>query len=75
MILKLGEFAAKRRSFRNFAVSSGDFARGRVEKTPVYVDNPFLPAKKTGFCEFPAQIENEIGQKFSDYWPNFSRIH
>jgi len=37
------KYVAKRR----FALSTAVLARGRIEKTPVYVDNPFLPAKKT----------------------------
>jgi hypothetical protein len=41
---------------RRFAVSSAVFARGRVEKTPIYANNPFLPAKKVGKKEYQVYI-------------------
>ena len=37
---------------RRFAVSSAVLARGRIDKTPVYANNPFLPAKKIGKKKF-----------------------
>lgn len=41
---------------RRLAVSSAVFARGRIEKTPIYADNPFLPAKKVGKNEYQVYI-------------------
>ena len=47
---------------RRFAVSSAVFARGRVEKTPIYANNPFLPAKKVGKKEFQVNIYGIINK-------------
>lgn len=47
---------------RRFAVSSAVFARGRVEKTPIYANNPFLPAKKFDSGRITPAKREELNQ-------------
>lgn len=47
---------------RRFAVSSGVLARGRIEKTPVYTNNPFLPAKKIESGRITPAKREELNQ-------------
>jgi len=47
---------------RRFAVSSAVLARGRIDKTPVYANNPFLPAKKIDSGRITPAKREELNQ-------------
>jgi len=47
---------------RRFALSSEVFVRGRIEKTPIYANNPFLPAKKIESSRIIPAKREELNQ-------------